>query len=253
MANKKYKLAGHIFEMQCLYDSFEVLAREFEWKDPQNGMEIPEKADLVRIEPEDIAFEKQRVNSSMSENKVEIYAVHRKVCRILADYRTIMFHSSALAVDGKAFLFAAPSGTGKSTHARLWREVYGDRVTMVNDDKPFLRIEDSVIAYGTPWNGKHHLGTNISVPVAGICILERGTENRIKRISSIEAIPFLLGQTYYTEDAQAIRNVISLTMEMAKKVPIWKMECNMEKDAAETAYQAMIGSTDAESRIGRFK
>ena len=99
----------------------------------------------------------------------------------MISYDTILFHGSVIAVDGIGYLFTAKSGTGKSTHTRLWREYFGDRAAMVNDDKPLLKITDSsVIAYGTPYNGKHRLGTNISVPLKAICILTRAADNHIE-------------------------------------------------------------------------
>ncbi len=89
----------------------------------------------------------------------------------MPSYDTVLFHGSALAIDGDGYLFTAKSGTGKSTHTRLWRERFGDRVVMINDDKPLLHIDaGSVIAYGTPWNGKHRLGTNASVPLRADCV-----------------------------------------------------------------------------------
>lgn len=118
----------------------------------------------------------------------ETLAILRKFLVKAAEYGVILFHCSAIAVDGQAYLFAAPSGTGKSTHARLWREMLGGRAEMVNDDKPFVRFKDGVpYVYGSPWNGKHRLSSNISRPIKGICFLEQGAENHIKRIAPREA------------------------------------------------------------------
>ena len=78
-------------------------------------------------------------------------------------------------MDGQAVLFTAKSGTGKSTHTKLWRDLFGERAVMVNDDKPLLRIlKDGVLVCGTPWDGKHRLSTNCALPLKAICILERG-------------------------------------------------------------------------------
>ena len=114
--------------------------------------------------------------------------------RQLVKFDGMMLHSSAVVMDGYAYLFSAPCGTGKSTHTSLWRKTFGeDRVLMLNDDKPALRLEDGRwYAYGTPWSGKHGLATNICVPLKGICILERGTENQIRQISAREALPMLM-------------------------------------------------------------
>ena len=105
---------------------------------------------------------------------LERSVIQRRVAEALIGKDTLMLHGSTVAVDGQAYLFTAPCGTGKSTHTRLWREVFGDRAVMVNDDKPFLKITDgAVIACGSPWTGKHGLGSNVSFPMKGICILSR--------------------------------------------------------------------------------
>ena len=99
----------------------------------------------------------------------------------ILDRNCVLFHCSAVAVDGKAYLFTAASGTGKSTHTRMWRQHFGGRAVMVNDDKPILRIkDDGIYVCGTPWCGKHGLQTNVEVPVQGICILGGGEKNMIK-------------------------------------------------------------------------
>lgn len=109
--------------------------------------------------------------------------MHRKVSLKLLEDNVLLFHGSCIAVDGSAYIFMALSGTGKSTHSRLWREVLGKdhTVFMVNDDKPFIRVTDSdVIAYGSPWDGKHRLSTNTGVPLAGSAKLERSDHNCIE-------------------------------------------------------------------------
>ena len=111
---------------------------------------------------------------------METLAVYRKIADQMLSYDTLLFHGSVVAVDETGYLFTAKSGTGKSPHARLWREYLGERAVMVNDDKPLLQItKNGVIAYGTPWDGKHHLSSNIAVPLKAICILTRASENHI--------------------------------------------------------------------------
>ncbi len=79
----------------------------------------------------------------------------------LLDFDGIRLHSSAVVVDGRAYLFSATSGTGKSTHTGLWLELFGDKAYIINDDKPAVRLRDGVwYAYGTPWSGKHDNSVN---------------------------------------------------------------------------------------------
>ena len=158
-------------------------------------------------------------------------------------YNTILFHGSVLAIDGRGYLFTAPSGTGKSTHTRLWKEYFKDRIIVVNDDKPFLKIEgDEVFAYGTPWDGKHRLSSNIKIPLKGICILSQDRENWIKKIDGKSVYPYLYNQVYHilNERENAIKT-LQIFDKLLKIVPIYKMGCNISYDAAKTSYLGMIG------------
>ena len=111
---------------------------------------------------------------------------------------------------------------------------------MVNDDKPFLKITESgVLACGSPWSGKHGLDTNITVPLQGICILQRGTENQIRRITPEEAIPMLLHQSYRPLDSGKGSRFEELVSLLADKTPLWQMACNMDPSAAEVSHSAM--------------
>lgn len=160
----------------------------------------------------------------------------------MPDYDTVVFHGSVIAVDGQAYLFTARSGTGKSTHTRLWREYLGDRVVMVNDDKPMLRITDSgVTAYGTPYNGKHRLGTNTAAPLRAICILTRGDKNSIARIGKSDAYDMILQQVYRPKDPLQMIKTLNLVDKLTEKVLLYKLACNMDISAAEVAYNAMKG------------
>lgn len=170
----------------------------------------------------------------------ETTVVARKFCIKAAEYGVILFHCSAIAVDGQAYLFAAPSGTGKSTHARLWREMLGDRTEMVNDDKPFVRFKDGVpYVYGSPWNGKHRLSSNISRPIKGICFLEQGAENHIKRIAPREALPRLCRQIFYSRNEKNFGEVMNVAGKLCSSVPLYVMQCNISREAAEMSYKTM--------------
>ena len=175
-----------------------------------------------------------------SNEYLETLALQRKITEELFRYDTLLFHGSVVAVDGEAFLFTAKSGTGKSTHTRLWREVFGERAVMVNDDKPFLTItEEGVFAYGSPWNGKHHLGANTSVPLKAICILERGEENEIHPISPKDALFMLFQQSNRPRNARNLAQYMNLLDRLSVGVAFYSLSCNMSPEAAMVAYEAM--------------
>lgn len=164
---------------------------------------------------------------------------YREFCSAALSYNVLLMHASAIGIDGRAYVYAAPSGMGKSTHTQLCREVYGSRAVMINDDKPLLRLSDGVwTVYGTPWNGRHRLGANISAPLGGICFLRRGGENRVDRLPAEDAAENLLSQVYRPPDRDGMLKTLELTRELEKE-PLWELYCNMEPSAAELSVGAM--------------
>ncbi len=206
----------------------------------------------VTVSPQELAGEQEALREEawqeglkprhFPEPFLERSVIQRKVAGILLDSGVLLFHGSAVAVDGEAYLFTANCGTGKSTHTRLWRQVFGDRAIMVNDDKPFLKVaEAGVFACGSPWSGKHGLDTNVALPLRGICILERGRENRIWPISPEEALPMLKKQGGAPADPEKQAPFHDLTERLSQSVPLWRMTCTKDPQAAVTAYEAMSG------------
>lgn len=158
----------------------------------------------------------------------------------MPEYDTFMFHSSAVAVDGAAYLFTANNGTGKSTHTRLWREYLGERAVMINDDRPLIKVKnDGITVFGTPPCGKHNIGNNIAVPLKAICILGRAEKNTIQRITKSEACAVLFKQSYHPEDGTALAKTKTIIDKLADRVSLWRLGCNMDISAAELAYNAM--------------
>jgi len=175
-----------------------------------------------------------------SDAYLEITAVQRKIAEELVGFDVLLFHGSVVAVDGVAYLFTAKSGTGKSTHTRFWRQVFGERAMMVNDDKPFLKIEEGrVLACGSPWNGKHRLGSNIMVPLKAICILERGEADEIWPISPKEALPMLFQQSARPQNPALMGKYMELVDRLAAGVEFYRLKCTMSENAARVAYEGM--------------
>ena len=204
----------------------------------------------ITITPEDLIFEREKAARedaleglpirNLPDALLEITALQRKIAEELFERDVLLFHGSVVAVDGQAYLFTAKSGTGKSTHTRLWRQVFGARAVMVNDDKPFLKMTgNGVDVYGSPWNGKHRLGENICVPLKAICILERGEENRIEPISAKDALHMLLQQSQRPQDRRKLPKYLELVDRLSSQVRFYRMHCNMDPEAAQVAWEAM--------------
>ena len=199
---------------------------------------------------EDLAYEQSKSEGDfpMTKSYLEFIALFRQFCEKVLDFGVVLCHGSVVELDGKAFMFTAPSGTGKSTHARLWRETFGDKVIMINDDKPLLRFEtDGVYAYGTPWDGKHHLSTNKRAKLAGICFLHQAENNSIKKNSPDESVPLLMNQIYRPRTTEGLIKTMDYAEQLIQTVPMYSMGCTISKEAAEMAYSAMkMGDTEKE-------
>ena len=244
MIDFSLKIAGRTVAVRAIYDTTRLFCRDYLWEEKPDFEVTVTKSDLV-LEHEYSAREGDRQGLGVrnhSDAYLEVIALLRKVSEKLVEYDTLLFHGSVVAVDGVGYLFTAPSGTGKSTHTRLWREMLGSRAVMVNDDKPFLRItETGVLACGSPWNGKHRLDTNTSVPLKAICVLERGEENRIRQIPAREALTELFQQSYRPRNTGQMVRYMDLLDRLSRCVTFYRMACNMDPGAARMAYNAMAG------------
>lgn len=228
------KLANHCFTIENIYPSIRRMCADYIVSTPGERIRVSE----AEINAEIPTDEQER---EWPPSYLETLAVYRKICEHLISDNIVLFHASALAVDGKAYLFTAPSGTGKSTHTRLWRECLGERVTMINDDKPLLEIaENRVTVFGTPYAGKERIQTNTSAPVAGIIFLHQAKENTIERIDPSKAYPLLLNQTHRPADPQKLIQTMNLVGKLAK-LPVYEMGCNISMEAAQLAYQFLTG------------
>ena len=211
------------------------------------------KAELfVEVTEADLVYEQRMLEKEAVEEGLRIRkftgpfleraTIQRKVATELLNRNTVLLHGSTVAVDGAAYLFTAPCRTGKSTHTRFWREVFGPWAVMVNDDKAFLRITASgVLVYGSPWCGKHGLGTNICLPLKGICFLRRGAENLIDRAKPEDCLGELQHQCFVPEDSRGQTQALTLVNTLSQTVPLWEMACTKDPAAALVSYQAMSG------------
>jgi len=239
-----YRLAGLTIGIESVFDEVYKLCNDYR----ANGGEPP--ALMVVTGAEDIAAEREKAEKEAayegvpprqhSDAYMETLAAYRKIAERLPAYDRMLFHGSAVAVNGLCYLFTAKSGTGKSTHTRLWREMLGEAVVMVNDDKPVLQVsKEGTTVHGTPWDGKHRLSSNVAVPLRAICILERSENNWIREIEKTEAMPILLQQTYRPADPVALTRTLQLLNQL--NVKFFRMGCNMDPDAAALSYRAMKG------------
>ena len=242
----KITLAGRCVEINSLYDEVYNLCSEYLTNDGSPDF-------TVAVSPEDIEFERMKsIREDMSKHMhpvlypdsyLETLAVYRKIAVGILAYDTFLMHGSVVAACGDAYLFTAPSGTGKTTHIKLWLENIPDSY-VVNGDKPLIRVREGYCeACGTPWSGKERMNTNVMVPLRAICLLERGKENSIEEISFLEAYTKLFQQTYLPTEPDYVRKTMELIRKLSESVRFYRLACNMEPEAALLAASAMRCTT----------
>lgn len=229
----KYNIADLVVEM-------ETFGRTWKQAQPYR-CSLDAEAD-VKIDTQKYTERIMECYPEINEDSCEYMATSGSFYWNLLRHNGFMLHSSAVVADGAAYLFTADSGTGKSTHTELWMKIFGDSAYILNDDKPAMRkVAGKWYAYGTPWSGKNDISTNASAPVKGIAILERGQKNEITRLSGMEAIMKIMRQCNRPRDPESRMLLMDLLDSLLKEVPVWKLRCNMDPEAAIVAYEAMSG------------
>ena len=155
---------------------------------------------------------------------------------------SIAIHSSVIVHSGRAVLFLGESGTGKSTHTRLWRE-HIPGAQLLNDDSPIVRVVEGVpTVFGSPWSGKTPCYRNESYPIAAFVRLAQAPHNRIARLPVVRAIGALLPSCppAFAYDAQLQDNICDTLSQLIARVPVYQLECLPDADAARLSFETTI-------------
>ena len=224
-------VAGEAVAVKALFASTRDYCREFLTEEAATltgtvtGEDLPREQQFLDEEADREGLRRRRFPEPFLERNF----LQREIARLLGERDILLLHGSAVALDGWGDLFLAPCGTGKSTHARRWREALGARC--VNDDKPFVKVGEKVLLSGSPWKGKHGLGENMAVPLQAICCLERGSQTALEPLPAREES--LLPYTANGEkDRQAVKKLL-------QTVPLWRLTCTPTPDAARLCYEAL--------------
>ncbi len=227
----RLKIADTVFEVFPHYKYAEKSAE---------GYLTDEKADYTINVPKE-AIEKQiQSGTAFSPAYAEWLEIYRVICAYFEERDGIMMHGAVIGFENNAYMFTAPSGTGKTTHVRQWMSRYKDKVTVINGDKPIIRrIDGEYMVYGTPWCGKEHYNTNTKMPLKGIAILSRAEKNAVTRVNAADYLPQLLRQVYIHKTLKCASNAMDFMDKMFTEVPIYSLGCNISHEAAEIAREAM--------------
>ncbi|NDV66997.1 hypothetical protein [Bacteroides sp. 224] len=158
-----------------------------------------------------------------------------------APHGTLMFHASVIRRQGYGYLFLGKSGTGKSTHSRLWLEHIPD-TDLLNDDNPIVRIYPTgeVIVYGSPWSGKTPCYRNEEVPVGAIVRLKQAPHNQIQQEKTVQAFASILPScSCLRQDKRLFDALCDTVSRIATSTPVYLLECLPNQEAAFLCHQTI--------------
>lgn len=235
MTEVKINLANMIIHIQGVYDTLREYCKEYiTTKKEIEDFSITVTSEEIQNERESNEYDQK------SDNYIEIIMTLLKIADELPDRNKFLMHGALVAWKRAGYIFTAPSGTGKTTHVRLWKKYLGSDAEIINGDKPILEVkEDEIIAYGTPWAGKERLQKNTCVPVRGICFLRQSEINTIHRLSKKEALLLLLPQIYIMSDSKKAGKTLELFSEVLERIPIYEFRCNISEQAVKCSFDIL--------------
>lgn len=199
----------------------------------------------VEVTPAMIACEREMADSQhYSDAYLQTLAVQRALAEELPKHGRFLMHAAVVEFGGKAYAFTAPSGTGKSTHVRLWCRTLGDTARILNGDKPFIWVpggEHRIEAYGTPWCGKEGWNVNSHAPLAAVCVVRRAASNVCAKVDAASALDWLGPQIYMPNNTEAAFLTLGLLDALMCAVPLYELSCDMTSDAVRASFEAMTG------------
>ena len=190
-----------------------------------------------------ILAKQREIPTGISEEIAECICLHEQLALRLLPYDAFVLHAALLCLRGQGYAVCAPRGVGKTTHVRMWQQLYGDDVRVINGDKPIVRRQKdgTFMAYGTPWCGKEGEGENAGVPLKGICLLSRGEQNRVQTaISEEEYVRGVIGQTVFPPNRATMDRSARLLAAFVRTVPAVTAACRMDVEAARMVSESLL-------------
>lgn len=235
MTEVKINLANMIIHIRGVYDTLREYCKEYITTEKKiEDFSITVTSEEIQNERESNEYDQK------SDNYIEIIMTLLKIADELPGRNKFLMHGALVAWKRAGYIFTAPSGTGKTTHVRLWEKYLGSDAEIINGDKPILEVkEDEIVAYGTPWAGKERLQKNTCVPVRGICFLRQSEINTIHRLSKKEALLLLLPQIYIMSDFQKAGKTLELFSEVLERIPIYEFRCNISEQAVKCSFDIL--------------
>lgn len=230
-----YEIAGLRVRIENKYEFTTKFCREYLSDDQESPVDI-----IATASEEEFAAERS-LSDEFSDGYIENICLYRSICMQMPTFGRMLVHCSVLEYDGNAYAFLGRSGTGKSTHTKLWLK-YLSPTRVINGDKPILEYKDGgFIAYGTPWMGKERWGTRAQAPLKGLCFLEQAKVNSIRKLSIAEASTRLFTQILIPSEEKNAIATLELTDKIVTQVPAYLLQCDISEEAAKKSFEAMTG------------
>lgn len=194
----------------------------------------------VTADPSKVASELENATEPVTEEYAECLCIYREIAEKLPLYNCAVFHGAAISFDNMAYLFSAPSGVGKSTHIKLWRKYLGQRVGIINGDKPILKLRNNKIEVcSTPWAGKEGWQKNSRAPLEAVTFIKRSEVNKITQIDPHNILPQILNQIYLPKNETSAEKTLEIADYLIENLPFYLLECDMSEVAVKTAFETL--------------
>ena len=233
MVNFKIKIAKKVLEINAFNEFTKRYCGKFLSKE--------EPDHVITMTEEDLKNESSNsVDGKVYVNE-EISALYRRIANLFVDDGIVVFHGSSFMVNNCGFIITARSGVGKSTHAKLLSDLIGDDFKYINDDKPLLSVNNEIVVYSSPWNGKEKRGNNISAPLKAIMFLSRSEEPSFRKIINKQEIYVkLLSQTYLPKEKSLREKALNIVDTLLKNVNFYEINVNKDIESAKMTYERII-------------
>lgn len=239
-----YSIADFIVDIQNKYNYLTKQCSDYKY----NGNK---PADFtVRVTDEKLNQERLITNTESSNGYLESVCAYRELCLSLPIFDAILIHASVISFEGKGIAFLARSGVGKTTHTMFWKRLYKDRVTIINGDKPIIRLYNGIpYAYGTPWAGKENLQSNQKVQLTDICFIERCCDNITISADKSNCAELLLQQVLHPSEPEGAIKTLEITNQLIKRCDLWTVKCNTSVEAAQITHDTIFGGRKNETQV----
>ena len=159
----------------------------------------------------------------------------------VAPHRTLKMHASVTVLNGQALLFLGVSGTGKSTHSRLWRK-FVPGATLLNDDEPIVRVQEDgeVRVYGCPWSGSTPCYKNESARVTAFVYLYQAPENKLSRLRGRDSFDAIYSSSAFLH-SDKVRHLamFDTVADVLERIPVYRLDCRPDEEAVSLTRQLL--------------